>query len=66
MNIGYELACAMWAMTALSLALVALRLYTRIVVVKFVGAEDYMYACTGVSLPSFSCVGSPSAGRGQD
>lgn len=48
MNTGDELVIAMWAMTALSLALVVLRLYTRIVVVKFVGAEDYMYACTGV------------------
>ncbi|KXJ97246.1 hypothetical protein Micbo1qcDRAFT_191787 [Microdochium bolleyi] len=54
MNIGYELACAMWAMTALSLALVALRLYTRIMVVKFVGAEDYMYACTGVFMLCFT------------
>ncbi|KAH7040952.1 uncharacterized protein B0I36DRAFT_234103 [Microdochium trichocladiopsis] len=54
MNTGYELACAMWAMTALSLSLVALRLYTRIVVVKFVGAEDYMYACTGVFLLCFT------------
>lgn len=38
----------MWAMAALSLTLVALRLYTRIRIVKFVGAEDYMYVCTGV------------------
>lgn len=49
MNPGIQLACAMWAMTALSLVLVALRLYTRIRVVKFVGLEDYMYALTGVS-----------------
>ncbi|KAI0601176.1 hypothetical protein F4775DRAFT_543060 [Biscogniauxia sp. FL1348] len=48
MHSGYQLACAMWAMSALSLALVFLRLYTRIYVVKFVGAEDYMYACTGL------------------
>lgn len=37
----------MWAMTAFTLALVALRLYTRVRIVKFVGVEDYMYACTG-------------------
>ncbi|KAI1134631.1 hypothetical protein F5Y05DRAFT_203539 [Hypoxylon sp. FL0543] len=48
MHRGHELACAMWALTALSLTLVALRLYTRIRIVKFIGAEDYMYACTGV------------------
>ncbi|KAI1497960.1 hypothetical protein F5X99DRAFT_395229 [Biscogniauxia marginata] len=48
MHPGNELACAMWAMAALSLALVFLRLYTRICVVKFVGTEDYMYACTGL------------------
>ncbi|OTA99757.1 hypothetical protein M426DRAFT_324885 [Hypoxylon sp. CI-4A] len=48
MQSGHELACAMWAMAALSLVLVVLRLYTRIRIVKFVGAEDYMYALTGV------------------
>lgn len=47
---GHELAGAMWALTALSLVLVTLRLYTRIRIVKFVGVEDYLYACTGVSL----------------
>ncbi|KAI1373122.1 hypothetical protein F4677DRAFT_430311 [Hypoxylon crocopeplum] len=54
MQPGYQLACAMWAMAALSLALVALRLYTRIRIVKFVGAEDYMYALTGVFFLSFT------------
>ncbi|KAI1408643.1 hypothetical protein F5Y13DRAFT_172012 [Hypoxylon sp. FL1857] len=48
MHRGHQLACAMWALAALSLALVALRLYTRIRIVKFIGAEDYMYTCTGV------------------
>ncbi|KAI1388107.1 uncharacterized protein F4822DRAFT_408610 [Hypoxylon trugodes] len=48
MHPGYQLACAMWAMAVLSLALVALRLYTRVRIVKFIGAEDYMYACTGI------------------
>jgi hypothetical protein len=49
MNPGVHLAIAMWVLTALSLILVALRLYTRIYVVKFVGAEDHMYFWTGVS-----------------
>ncbi|KAH8900234.1 hypothetical protein GQ53DRAFT_709630 [Thozetella sp. PMI_491] len=46
MNLGYQLACSMWVLTALCLALVILRLYTRICVVKFVGAEDHLYAWT--------------------
>jgi hypothetical protein len=49
MQPGIILACSMWALTGLSLTLVVLRLYTRIHIVKFVGAEDYMYAVTGVS-----------------
>ncbi|KAI2627667.1 hypothetical protein GGR54DRAFT_426679 [Hypoxylon sp. NC1633] len=48
MHQGYQLACATWAMAFLSLVLVALRLYTRIRIIKFVGAEDYMYALTGI------------------
>ncbi|KAL7622651.1 hypothetical protein AAE478_008164 [Parahypoxylon ruwenzoriense] len=48
MHPGYQLACAMWAIAVFLLALVALRLYTRIRIVKFVGAEDHMYAWTGV------------------
>jgi len=59
MNPGIQLACAMWGLTTFSLTLVVLRLYTRIRIVKFVGAEDYMYACTGVSgigIPNFSFV----------
>ncbi|CAJ2504665.1 Uu.00g120590.m01.CDS01 [Anthostomella pinea] len=54
MQSGYQLACAMWALTALSLTLVGLRLYTRIRVVKFVGAEDHMYAWTGLFLLLFT------------
>ncbi|KAI4865713.1 hypothetical protein F4820DRAFT_447782 [Hypoxylon rubiginosum] len=41
-------------MAALSLTLVALRLYTRIRIVKFVGAEDYMYVCTGIFFLCFT------------
>lgn len=44
----------MWAMTALSLGFVALRLYTRIHIVHFFGAEDYLYICTGVMLVAFT------------
>jgi len=68
MNTGDELVIAMWAMTALTLALVVLRLYTRIVVVKFIGAEDYMYAGTGVLMLGFT-IGIQMAvrhGLGQD
>jgi hypothetical protein len=54
MHPGYLLACALWGLTALSLALVVLRLYTRVYVVKFVGAEDYMYTATWVSKISLS------------
>ncbi|KAL8382180.1 hypothetical protein RB595_006118 [Gaeumannomyces hyphopodioides] len=52
---GIQLACSMWALTLLSLALVAARLYTRIRIIKFVGAEDHMYAWTGVFLLVFTC-----------
>ncbi|KAI6362019.1 hypothetical protein MCOR25_006320 [Pyricularia grisea] len=54
-NSGMQLACAMWALTAMSLTLVALRLYTRIRIIKFVGAEDHMYAWTGLFLLLFTC-----------
>ncbi|KAI0390102.1 hypothetical protein F5Y17DRAFT_446246 [Xylariaceae sp. FL0594] len=54
MHTGYQLAFAMWALSALSLALVGLRLYTRIFVVKFVGSEDYMYAATGLFFVLFT------------
>lgn len=52
MNPGSTLAASMWAMTAFSLILVALRLYTRIKIVRFVGVEDYMYTLTGASPPT--------------
>ncbi|KAL8320666.1 hypothetical protein RB597_007098 [Gaeumannomyces tritici] len=52
---GIQLACSMWALTLLSLALVVARLYTRIRIIKFVGAEDHMYAWTGVFLLVFTC-----------
>ncbi|ORY61407.1 uncharacterized protein BCR38DRAFT_33745 [Pseudomassariella vexata] len=54
MNTGIQLACATWAMVVLSSVLVVARLYTRIYVVKFVGAEDYMYAWTGLFLLFFA------------
>ncbi|KAK5653445.1 hypothetical protein OQA88_8931 [Cercophora sp. LCS_1] len=54
MHRGHQVAIASWAMTALSLALVALRLYTRIRIVKFVGVEDHLFAWTGVFLLAFS------------
>ncbi|KAK3896683.1 hypothetical protein C8A05DRAFT_39770 [Staphylotrichum tortipilum] len=54
MQMGYSLAGAIWAMTALSLGFVALRLYTRIRITRFVGVEDYLYICTGVLLVCFT------------
>ncbi|KAG7293557.1 hypothetical protein NEMBOFW57_003610 [Staphylotrichum longicolle] len=54
MHLGHSVAAAMWAMTALSLGFVALRLYTRIHIVHFFGAEDYLYICTGVMLVAFT------------
>ncbi|CAK7229098.1 hypothetical protein SCUCBS95973_007104 [Sporothrix curviconia] len=55
MQPGGQLACAMWAMTVLCTALVALRLYTRIRLVRFVGAEDYLFAATGLFFLVFTC-----------
>jgi hypothetical protein len=54
MNRGIEVAIAMWAMTGLSLALAALRLYTRVRIVKFVGVEDHLFVWTGVFLLLFT------------
>ncbi|KAK0638975.1 hypothetical protein B0T16DRAFT_337447 [Cercophora newfieldiana] len=54
MNRGLEVAIAMWAMTGLSLALVALRLYTRVRIVKFVGVEDHLFLWTGIFLLIFT------------
>ncbi|KAK0634269.1 hypothetical protein B0T17DRAFT_512881 [Bombardia bombarda] len=54
MNRGIQLAVAMWAMTAFSLLLVALRLYTRIRIVRFVGIEDHLFAWTGIFLLVFT------------
>ncbi|ETS77933.1 hypothetical protein PFICI_09995 [Pestalotiopsis fici W106-1] len=54
MNSGHQLAGAMWALTALSLFLVALRLYTRIRIVKFIGVEDYLFATTGLLILCFA------------
>ncbi|KAK3315652.1 hypothetical protein B0H66DRAFT_347873 [Apodospora peruviana] len=54
MQLGIQVAVALWAMTGLSLALVVLRLYTRIRIVKFVGTEDYLFATTGLFLLVFA------------
>lgn len=54
MHAGIHLAISMWALTALSICLVVLRLYTRRRLVKFVGIEDHMYAWTGVFLLCFT------------
>lgn len=54
MHAGIHLAISMWALTALSICLVVLRLYTRRRIVKFVGIEDHMYAWTGVFLLCFT------------
>lgn len=54
MHTGIQLAIAMWVLTAISLTLVALRLYTRIHIVRFVGIEDHMYAWSGLFLLLFT------------
>jgi hypothetical protein len=54
MQRGTQLAAVMWVLTAVSLTLVALRLYTRVRIVRFVGAEDHMYAWTGAFLLAFT------------
>jgi hypothetical protein len=55
MDPGVQLVTAIWVMTIVSLGLVALRLYTRIRIVRFVGTEDHLYAWTGVLLLMFAC-----------
>ena len=55
MQPGSQLACAMWAMTVLCTALVGLRLYTRMHIVRFVGAEDYIFTTTGLFFLVFTC-----------
>lgn len=47
---GVMVVPAMWAMTALSLVFVILRTYTRVVVVKSYGIDDYVYGLAFVSL----------------
>lgn len=54
MDPGVQLVSAMWALTTVSLVLVGLRLYTRVRIVRFVGAEDHLYAWTGVFLVVFT------------
>lgn len=55
MDRGVQLVTAIWVLTILSLGLVALRLYTRIRIVRFIGTEDHLYAWTGVLLLVFAC-----------
>lgn len=43
MHIGTQLTIATWSLTALSLLLVLLRLYTRIRIVRLLSSEDHMY-----------------------
>lgn len=52
---GSALAGATWAMAILCLALVALRLYTRVHLVHFVGAEDYLFTATALFFLVFAC-----------
>ncbi|KAK0718987.1 hypothetical protein B0T21DRAFT_404330 [Apiosordaria backusii] len=54
MHAGHTLAIAMWAMTGLAIGLVALRLYTRIRIVRFVGIEDHLYVWTGIFMLVFA------------
>lgn len=54
MHAGESLAVAMWTMTTLSLGLAGLRLYTRLFIVRFVGAEDHLYYWTGLFLLTFT------------
>ncbi|KAK4237261.1 hypothetical protein C8A03DRAFT_44871 [Achaetomium macrosporum] len=54
MRRGHAVVAAMWAMTALSLSLLALRLYTRLRIVRFIGAEDHLYFWTGILLLGFT------------
>ncbi|KAK0706177.1 hypothetical protein B0T26DRAFT_444813 [Lasiosphaeria miniovina] len=54
MHAGLSLAVTVWVLTGISLLLLALRLYTRLRIVRFVGAEDYLYVCTGVFLLAFA------------
>lgn len=54
MPLGTQVTVAVWAMTGLSLAMVGLRLYTRLRIVKFVGTEDYLFGLTGLFLLAFA------------
>lgn len=54
MDMGRSVAVAMWAMTALSLGFVTLRLYTRIRIVRFVAIEDHLYFWTGILILGFT------------
>lgn len=39
----------MWALTAIIIVFVVVRLYTRVIVLHQVGADDYVYSLSGVS-----------------
>ena len=44
----------MWALTAVSWVMIFLRNYTRIWIVRHVGADDHVYTLTGASYPPLS------------
>lgn len=46
----------MWSLTVVTWVFVILRTYTRAVLVRHVGADDYVYVFSGVSLPAAGCV----------
>lgn len=54
MHRGIQVAIAMWAMTALSLILAGLRVYTRLRIVRFFGVEDHLFVWTGIFLLLFA------------
>ncbi|KAK0740028.1 hypothetical protein B0T18DRAFT_201416 [Schizothecium vesticola] len=54
MHRGIQVAIAMWAMTALSLVLAGLRVYTRLRIVRFFGVEDHLFVWTGIFLLLFA------------
>ena len=46
---GVGIVATMWALTGLTFIFVILRIYTRIVVVKFFGIDDHVYNVAFVS-----------------
>ncbi|KAK1834617.1 hypothetical protein QBC39DRAFT_389323 [Podospora conica] len=54
MHRGITVAISMWVMTALSLILAGLRVYTRLRIVRFFGVEDHLFVWTGIFLLLFA------------